>query len=468
MPFERELAEQLRQSAAGIHPPAELDQSIRDGYMRYTMRSRSRLALILKMSTWTVTATVLITGGTLAAGFASPAIAHVLQKLPLIAGVADALYAEVSPGVQKALQSGFNIPIDQAITRHGVTLTITNAYFGPEQLWIGVTESFPKGTGNHRAVPFGRVSIRLNGRTPAVFGTEFKPLAKGGYAGTISVGNMVSDPSQKLTAAVSIHLAGDVGGAWNFQFPLSRVSTISATRTWNPRVSQSFEGSTWSIDKVEVTPASILLWGNITIPGHVPPSLGIIRVYAKEGAWPNAPVNQLTFLRRTKRTSTWQYAMSVDRVAPLPKALSLVPVLYSPDYTLPVPGMSSQISTAYTFFPGTDQQMTITHISRSVAAIKVYYSTVGSQYKKYNAYELAIFNGGETRSTARIAYPTGFHIVNSARHEAVLVFPGLTNWRHASIRYYPPGLPSDPFVNRHGVVGMEVPAPKLTLHVFLR
>ncbi len=466
MPFERELVEQLHRSAAGIHPSADLDRSIREDYIRFITQTRSRLPAIVRMSAWTVAVIALTTGGALDAGFSSPAIAQVLRKLPLIAGVADALYAGASPGVQTAIQHGFNIPINQSITRQGITLTVTNACFGPEQLWIGVTESFPKGVEKHRTVPFGKVSIRLNGRTPAVFGVQFKPMSEGGYAGTISVGNMASNPSQKVMAAVSMRLAGDVGGTWNFKFPLSRISTISATRTWNPRISRSFEGSAWNIDKVETTPASILLWGNITIPGHIRPSFGI-RVSAKKGTWNNTPVNQLTFLRQTKQTSTWRYAASVDRAAPLPKALSLVPMLYSPDYTLPVPVISSQISTAYTFFPGTDQQMTITHISRSRAAIRVYYSTVGSQYKKYDAYDLAIFNGGETRSSARVAYPTGCHIVNNARHEAVLVFPGHANWKHASIWYYPPGLAADPFANKHGVAAMGVSAPALTLHVLL-
>ena len=465
MSLERELVKQLHSTAADIHPSPDLDRAVRDNYRRFIAQSRSRRSVVARVSAWMATGIALTAGGALAAGFTSPAIAQVLRKIPLISGVADALYAGAPTAVQTAIRHGFNIPIGRSITRDGITLTVTNAYFGPEQLWIGVTESFPKGAGKHRAIPFGKIAVLLDGHAPAVYGygVQLKPMRGGGYAGTIGVGNMNASPSVKLAAALNVHLAGGVGGSWDFKFPLSRAAAISATRTWNPHIARSFEGSTWSVDKVGITPASVLLQGIMTTPGHIQPNL-VIRVSAQTGALPYAPVN-LTLLRQTSHTSTWQYVASMERVSPLPKALSLVPEFFSPDYMLPVPDASTRLSTDYTFFPGTGRQMTITRIARSRAAIEIYYSTVGNQYKQDNPYALALFNGGDTRSTARIAYPTECRVANSLRHEAVLVFPGHANWKHASVRYYPPGLPANPLSYRKGVVAQAVPAPALTLHV---
>lgn len=67
-----------------------------------------------------------------------------------------------------------------------------------------------------------------------------------------------------------------------------------------------------------------------------------------------------------------------------------------------------------------------------------------------------LLNGGESVSPARVAYATGCHVVNSARHEAVLVFPGHAHWKCAIIWHYPPGLAADPFANSHGVAAMDV------------
>lgn len=45
-------------------------------------------------------------------GYASPRAARVLEHVPILGDVADALFAGANPGVEEAVKHGFNIPIN--------------------------------------------------------------------------------------------------------------------------------------------------------------------------------------------------------------------------------------------------------------------------------------------------------------------------------------------------------------------
>ncbi|WP_206916150.1 DUF4179 domain-containing protein [Alicyclobacillus suci] len=382
---------------------------------------------------------ILLMGGTLLSGFASPTVAQELQCLPLINGIADAIYSSgANTSVQQAVEHGFNIPINKSVTHDGVTITITNAYYGPDASWIGLTESFSKDAKTH-ATPGQNVQFLLNGQSPGSYGVGFKPMADGSYAGTIDAESLPADLPTSVTASVNIKEIGGIKGDWNFTFPLSRKPATAATQVITPHSSKSVNGVNWTIRKVETTPASILIWGDITVPGTVNPNiqLGILKGNTLQHLG-GGVINE-HLVKKTVSTSTYDYYAQFDRPAKLPSMIAVAPMVNMAASTLyiPIPEQSRQYENGkFTYLPGSNEQMTITRIARTGKEIDVVYTTVGDQYRVPNEYSLAIDTPVKSKtipglSYAKYVHSIGFRVVNPTKHESEVIFPELPDINNA-------------------------------------
>lgn len=464
MPTVQDLRRELGHGAMENRPSQRLDEAVRASYRRHLSQEthpaghRRRKAVARSLGLL-----IIAGGGTLVAGFASPAVANELQHLPLIDGIADALYAGALPGVESAVHDGFNIPINQSITRQGVTLTLTNAYYGPDQLWIGMTESFSKDAAAHPAIHSGSVDISLDGKRPGSFGAGFQQMSNGQYAGTIGIETLPLALPNVVLAQVRVARIGSIHGNWSFHVSLSRKATTSATTWLYPHLSKTYNGTTWRIDQVELSPASVHLFGELTTPGQAFPNFEGVR--NRSASTHNATsfyVNSIIEVGHTRTSSTWRYALS--GVSPLSTSgtLTLEPMFNGID-TIQVPHQDSTFTpNEYTFYPGTSRQMTVTAITRTNSEIDVYYQTRNEKYAMGNFYQLALWNG-EFKQAQRYAYPATVRTVSHRENELELIFKTSPGWQHAAVTYYPAGHPTDPYGQAQGIISYPVYAPNLTL-----
>jgi|GEM_PF-6791894 len=481
MPTERDLTDQLRTFAETLEVPAHLEQAVQNACESYTKRHVRRTVRPGRILMGTIGTLLVLGGGTIASGFASPRIAHVLKQLPVIGGVADALFASDNPSVLRAVEHGFNIPINQSMTRGGITLTVTNAYFGPGQLFIGMTESFAKYLKTHPRILLHRVQILIDGKKPLTWGDEFSPLKNGAYAGDVNLRYLPAQLPNTVTATIRIPQIGQVAGNWTFTVRLSRRSANAATKTMVVDVSKRHGDVAWRINRVAISPATVSMYGDITVPGRVYPDF-FIRSAIQADSWFGGGPGNMKLVNRTAAASTWSFTLRAGRPATLGSSVSIEPGFYAQSIPVPVPGISKTFANGeYTFLPGTNEQMTVTGIRVDKSVFRVYYTTAGDQYEKRNFYNLALSNmkGGRINLGWEMEYPSGFRIVSRTKHMAELIFRRTGNWTDRSLSYYPPDLPANPLlnqnVNRNGVshstahaLGLPVDAPALAPGLILR
>jgi len=465
VPTVQDLRRQLGQGAMESRPSQELDEAVRASYRRHLSQETHRPGHRgRKVAARSLGLLIVAGGGTLITGFASPAVANELQHLPLIDGIADALYAGALPGVESAVHDGFNIPINQSITHQGITVTLTNAYYGPDQLWIGMTESFAKNAATHPVINVGWLKVALDGKPPGSFGIGFQPMANGQYAGTIGIETLPPALPSDVIAQVRVTRIGNIHANWSFHVPLSRKAATSATTWLYPHVSKTYSGTTWRIDQVELSPASVHLFGELTTPGQAFPDFEGVRILATSST-PYANmllVNSIIEVGHTRTSSTWRYTLSGISPLSTPATLRLEPEFNGVD-TIQVPLHDATFSpNEYTFYPGTPRQMTVTNLTRTNGYIEVYYQTRQQKYARGNFYQLALWNG-KFLQAQRYAYPATVRTVSRQKDEQELIFKVGPGWQNAAVIYYPAGHPTDPYGHSQGIVSYPVYAPNLTL-----
>lgn len=447
MSTERDLMNQLRAVADSVAAPAELEMKVKREYERWVngrdrQKHRPRTILLSSIASLTVLA-----GGTIAWGYASPQVARVLQRIPVINGVADALFAGANPGVEQAVKDGFNIPINKSITHDGVTITATNAYFGPDQLWIGLTQTFAKNLKVHPRVRLAKMELDINGRQVMPVQSEFRPVKNGSYVGDIGTFSLPKDVPNSITATVTLHKIGEVvSNAWTITMKLSRSVATAATKAISERATRSVDGTSWAIHQVELTPAEIDIAGEITTLGTVQPNFAVVPTSLTSG-WMGAPIQNVTRTGESGGSTRWSFTATFDRPAKMGSSVTLEPVFDSSFWMVPVPKASAKFGpSTFTFFPGTTDQFSVTGTTVSRTAVRVDYTTVGNQYEKNNFYHLALQGMRQGSAQPVIHYPTEFRVVSAAKHEAELVFKVPTGQQALSLVY----MPKHVTVDRHG------------------
>ena len=420
---ERDLKDEIEAYAKSTMVPETMEARVRLGYEKILLQRGKSFRVRQGLVSGGLSLAVV--GGAVISGYASPRAARALRHIPILGGVADALFAGANPGVEHAVKHGFNIPINKSIIHGGITLTATNAYFGPNQLWIGLTQTFAKNLDVHPRIRLAKMELDVDGKEISPVQSEFRPVANGSFVGDIGTYKLPKGLPNTITATVRIHKMGNiVSNDWTITMQLSRSTSEAATKTYGVDAAASHDGTSWTITKVTQTPATAYLKGQITIPGRVAPNQWMI-------ASPNSPSTVLfnvpqamKLIRSTATSSTWSFSTSVSRTSALGSFVTLEPVFTSMDINVPIPKASTSFDMKpYVFFPSTSEQLRVTGMDVSKSAIRVTYTTAGAQYLKPNFYHLALeYAKKGSDMLGGLAFPTTHRIINRQQHEAEIVF----------------------------------------------
>lgn len=208
-----------------------------------------------------------LTFGVIGSGFVSPTMAKVLSEVPIVGSI----FADSSDSsLQTVDEKGLATKLNETITDNGVSLTITEAYFGGGRLAIGYKidtdkvklESFEK----YQGIPLSFKAL-LDGER-FTYMSDFEQSVKDGAAfGIIDMGvGIESELSEEPTLQLNVTEISGIKGSWNFTVPVSNKETLAATASFNPMVSTTWDKATFVVEKAEFTPAGSKIIIDRTLP----------------------------------------------------------------------------------------------------------------------------------------------------------------------------------------------------------
>ncbi|MBT2757458.1 DUF4179 domain-containing protein [Mesobacillus foraminis] len=163
-----------------------------------------------------------ILGITLASGFFNPAMNKVLAKAPLIGGIFQEF--DDPRGVELANQDAVT-QLNQSLTKHGVTVKLTSAYFDGNVVSITgfVDDGVEKGHNEKGEVSFD-VNFEHNkgDNDPWLNGSKDLRKVKGGYKFQWKMEYPYKSFKENFTLPITIHSINGIKGDWNFNVPIQQ------------------------------------------------------------------------------------------------------------------------------------------------------------------------------------------------------------------------------------------------------
>ena len=169
-----------------------------------------------------VAATAAILGITVVSGFFNPTMNNVLANAPLI----GALFQEFNDptGVDLAYQNAVT-ELNQAITKNGVTVKVTSAYFDGSVVSItGFVDDEVENGGNEK----GEVSFDVNfehnegDHDPWLSGSRAIKKVDNGYIFQWKMEYPYKSFNENFTLPITIHNINGIKGEWNFNIPIQQ------------------------------------------------------------------------------------------------------------------------------------------------------------------------------------------------------------------------------------------------------
>ncbi|MGR3764170.1 DUF4179 domain-containing protein [Rossellomorea sp. NS-SX7] len=167
--------------------------------------------------------TAAVLGITIASGFVSPAMNHVLANAPLIGGIFQEFNDQM--GVDLASQNAVT-ELNQAVTKNGVTVKLTSAYFDGSV--VSITGFVDDGVDNGRNEE-GEVSFDVNfegnnGDNDPWLNGQSRDVRKvdNGYNFQWKMDYPHESFKENFTLPVTIHNINGIKGEWNFDIPVKQ------------------------------------------------------------------------------------------------------------------------------------------------------------------------------------------------------------------------------------------------------
>ncbi|WP_445505447.1 DUF4179 domain-containing protein [Niallia sp. 03091] len=179
-------------------------------------------------------AAVILFGATLTSGFINPSMSRVLAKAPFIGEIFQEF--EDSQGLSLAKQN-LVTELNQSITKNGLTVKLTSAYFDGNVVSITGYVNGDLGKGHNEE---GEVSFDVNfennkgDHDPWLNGKSTDIRKKGkGYNFQWQMEYPYKEIKEKLTLPISIHYINGIKGDWNFNIPITqeKYHTLSIKQT---------------------------------------------------------------------------------------------------------------------------------------------------------------------------------------------------------------------------------------------
>ena len=164
-----------------------------------------------------------IFGITLAAGFINPTMNQVLAEAPIIGGIYEVFADKMGMNLAKQNQI---TELNQTLTKNGVTVQLTNAYFdGTTVSIIGhVSGNLDKGRNEQGEVSFDvNFDNNTGDRDPWLSGqsTDIKKSVSG-YDFQWKLSYPFTTMQHDFTLPITIHTINGIKGDWNFVVPITR------------------------------------------------------------------------------------------------------------------------------------------------------------------------------------------------------------------------------------------------------
>lgn len=169
-----------------------------------------------------VAAAAAILGITVASGFFNPTMNNVLANAPFI----GAIFQEFNDptGVDLAYQNAVT-ELNQAVTKNGVTVKLTSAYFDGSAVSItGFVDEEVENGGNEK----GEVSFDVNfehnegDHDPWLNGSRRIKKVENGYKFQWKMAYPYKSFSENFTLPITIHNINGIKGEWNFNIPIQQ------------------------------------------------------------------------------------------------------------------------------------------------------------------------------------------------------------------------------------------------------
>jgi hypothetical protein len=254
----------------------ELLWSSRCSVMNHALELRDRAGLsqhsARRVRRWWIGGCV-AAGVALVSGFTAPQWLHIGKDFNL-------LTSTLSPDdVRLPTLQGYGQPVNQSITRHGITLTIGNIYADPLRFEFDMVESFDQSAPSRPVLQDGDIQMDIDGTRPIVgfSGGEFRPADGGRYAGVVYMPMTNMQPFQPLPLQFTLHVhiqrIGNVEGPWDFSIPVSREKMAEVTRVIRPGVAATDGQTTFVVDEIDLEPNETVIEAVMTFPddaGQIP------------------------------------------------------------------------------------------------------------------------------------------------------------------------------------------------------
>lgn len=212
-------------------------------------------------------ATAGVTFGIIGSGFVSPVMAQVLKEVPIIGSIFG---GSTDSTIQIIDEKGLASQLNETVTDNGISLTITEAYFGGGRLVIGYTietdnielQTLEKA----QEVPLSFEAL-LNGQRFDYMSEFEQSIENGVVTGIIDMSVGLEHPLiDQPTLFLNVSEIGGIEGTWNFELLLGNEATSEATLGFAPLVSASWDDATFVVERVEFTPAQSQIIIKRTLP----------------------------------------------------------------------------------------------------------------------------------------------------------------------------------------------------------
>ncbi|MBY0122007.1 DUF4179 domain-containing protein [Bacillus sp. S/N-304-OC-R1] len=207
------------------------------------------------------------TFGIIGSGFVSPTMAKVLSEVPIVGSI---FAGSSDSSLKKLEEKGLASKLNETVIDNGVSLTITEAFFGGGRLAISyIIETdkadlklFEKNQGNGFSF---QASIN---EKPFTYMAGFEQNVNDGVArGILDMGvGLESELPEKPVLQLNVNEISGIKGTWNFNIPVSNKETKAATTVFTPMVSTTWDKATFVVEKAEFTPAGSQIIIDSTMP----------------------------------------------------------------------------------------------------------------------------------------------------------------------------------------------------------
>ncbi len=258
-----------------------IDDRNNKGY-RYIKRSLCAAAVL-----------IIMIGMLITSAFISPAMAEVVRNIPVIGSIFEVMGDN---GLKDAEKLGLVSPICQSVEDQGVRITINDVLYDDARIVVSFKEECKGEFKNFLNI---NNDILIDGKHAPGFGMgiSHRKSSEGVYIGLLNIDigdssnvddGISSDPEfftgnipDEFILGFHIGEIEGVKGTWNFEIPVSKMTSKKMTVKFKPNISRTYKGVTHTLTEVMFAPSCVAL--SFCTEPFAESGIGSYRVYDDKG-----------------------------------------------------------------------------------------------------------------------------------------------------------------------------------------